>query len=47
MGKYDTGAIGNTLEAFLRGFMEIELEVKPTDFVIMSLNFVQEILIVR
>ena len=36
MGKYDTGAIGNPLEAVFRGFMEIELELKPTVFVIIS-----------
>ena len=36
MGKYDTGAIGNPLEAVFRGFMEIELEIKSTVFVIIS-----------
>ena len=36
MGKYDSGAIGNPLEAVWRGFIEIELDVKPTFFVITS-----------
>ena len=36
MGKYDTGAIGYPLEAVFRGLMEIELELKPRVFVIIS-----------
>ena len=36
MGKYDNRAFGHPLEVVFRGFMEIELEIKPTVFVIIS-----------